>query len=66
MFEANKKEGPKLPKPTLVNIKNQMKTAKGMANKSPYSKALQVLRCRKMYDAQLSNVLKHQFNIDQV
>ena len=34
----------------LVNIKTQMKTAKGMAYKSLQNKALQVLRRRKMYD----------------
>ena len=50
----------------LVDIKNQMKTAKGMAYKSLQNKALQVLRRRKMYDAQLNNVMSQQFNIDQV
>ena len=43
-----------------------MKTAKGMAYKSLQNKALQVLRRRKMYDAQLNNVMNQQFNIDQV
>ena len=43
-----------------------MKTAKGMAYKSLQNKALQVLRRRKMYDAQLNNVMSQQFNIDQV
>ena len=50
----------------LAAIKNQMKTAKGMAYKSLQHKALQVLRRRKMYDAQLGNVMNQQFNIDQV
>ena len=50
----------------LVDIKSQMKTAKGMAYKSLQNKALQVLRRRKMYDAQLNNVMSQQFNIDQV
>ena len=50
----------------LVDIKNQMKIAKGMAYKSLQNKALQVLRRRKMYDAQLNNVMSQQFNIDQV
>ncbi len=50
----------------LLNIKNQMKTAKGMQYKSLQQKALQVLRRRKMYDAQLTNVMNQQFNIDQV
>ena len=50
----------------LVDIKNQMKTAKGMAYKSLQHKALQVLRRRKMYDQQLGNVMNQQFNIDQV
>ena len=50
----------------LVAIKTQMKTAKGMAYKSLQNKALQVLRRRKMYDAQLSNVMNQQFNVDQV
>ena len=48
----------------LVNIKNQMKSAKGMSYKSLQNKALQVLRRRKMYDAQLTNVMSQQFNID--
>jgi charged multivesicular body protein 5 len=43
-----------------------MKTAKGMAYKSLQQKALNVLRRRKMYDAQLNNVQNQQFNIDQV
>ena len=50
----------------LVTIKNQMKTAKGMAYKSLQQKALQVLRRRKMYDQQLGNVMNQQFNLDQV
>jgi charged multivesicular body protein 5 len=50
----------------LLNIKNQMKTAKGMAYKSLQQKALAVLRRRKMYDMQLGNLLNQQFNIDQV
>jgi len=50
----------------LVAIKQQMKGAKGMAYKSLQNKALQVLRRRKMYDAQLTNVMSQQFNIDQV
>ena len=50
----------------LVDIKNQMKTAKGMAYKSLQQKALHVLRRRKMYDQQLGNVMNQQFNIDQV
>ena len=37
-----------------------------MAYKSLQNKALQVLRRRKMYDAQLNNVMSQQFNIDQV
>jgi len=41
----------------LVGIKNQMKTAKGMAYKSLQQKALNVLRRRKMYDVQLNNLL---------
>ena len=41
----------------LMDIKNQMKTAKGMAYKSLQHKALQVLRRRKMYDQQLGNVM---------
>lgn len=43
-----------------------MKTAKGMAYKSLQQKALNVLRRRKMYDAQLMNVQNQQFNVDQV
>ena len=41
----------------LLDIKNQMKPAKGMSYKSLQNKALQVLRRRKMYDAQLNNVM---------
>ena len=50
----------------LLQIKNQMKTAKGTSYKTLQQKALNVLRRRKMYDAQLSNVMNQQFNIDQV
>ena len=50
----------------MVNIKNQMKTAKGMSYKSLQQKALAVLRRRKMYDVQLGNVMNQQFNVDQV
>ena len=50
----------------LLAIKTQMKTAKGMAQKSLQQKALQVLRRRKMYDQQLTNVMNQQFNVDQV
>lgn len=49
-----------------MNIKNQMKTAKGMSYKSLQQKALGVLRRRKMYDVQLGNLMNQQFNIDQV
>ena len=48
----------------LLGIKNQMKTAKGQAYKSLQQKALQVLRRRKMYDAQMTNLMNQQFNID--
>lgn len=50
----------------LVGVKNQMKSAKGMAYKNLQNKALQILRRRKMYDAQLNNLMNQQFNIDQV
>ena len=43
-----------------------MKTAKGTTYKSLQQKALGMLRRRKMYDAQLGNVMNQQFNIDQV
>ena len=48
----------------LAQLKNQMKSAKGMSYKSLQQKALQVLRRRKMYDQQLGNVMSQQFNID--
>ena len=50
----------------LADIKNQMKTAKGASYKSLQQKALGILRRRKMYDAQLGNIMNQQFNVDQV
>jgi len=50
----------------LNEIKNAMKTQKGVAYKNSQKKALMVLKRRKMYEAQLNNVLSQQFNIDQV
>ena len=50
----------------LATLKNQMKTAKGTTYKSLQQKALAILRRRKMYDAQLSQVMNQQFNVDQV
>mmetsp|Transcript_16906 Transcript_16906/g.16156 ORF Transcript_16906/g.16156 Transcript_16906/m.16156 type:complete len:88 (+) Transcript_16906:9-272(+) len=41
----------------LAKIKNQMKTAKGTTYKNLQQKALQVLRRKKMYDAQLGNIM---------
>ena len=48
----------------LVKIKQQLKTAKGTTRKSLQQKALGVLRRRKMYDAQLGNIMNQQFNVD--
>lgn len=48
----------------LSKIKAQMKTAKGMGYKSLQQKAMGILRRRKMYDAQLSNIMNQQFNVD--
>ena len=50
----------------LAKIKQQMKTAKGTQYKALQQKALNILRRRKMYDAQAGNLLNQQFNIDQV
>jgi charged multivesicular body protein 5 len=50
----------------LAKIKQQMKTAKGATYKSLQQKALGILRRRKMYDAQLGNLMNQQFNVDQV
>ena len=50
----------------LAQLKNQMKSAKGTTYKNLQQKALQVLRKRKMYDAQLGNLMNQQFNIEQV
>ena len=50
----------------LNEIKNQMKTAKGQRMNMLKQKALQILRRRKMYDTQLSQVMNQQFNVDQV
>lgn len=43
-----------------------MKMQKGVAYKNSQRKALMILKRRKMYDIQLNNLLKQQFNIDQV
>ena len=50
----------------LAKIKQQMKTAKGTTYKTLQQKALNILRRRKMYDAQVGNIQNQQFNIDQV
>jgi len=48
----------------LADLKKQMATARGTSLNSLKQRALQVLRRRKMYDAQLGQVMNQQFNID--
>lgn len=50
----------------LNEVKNAMKTQKGVAYKNSQKKALMILKRRKMYEAQLNSVQNQQFNIDQV
>eukprot|EP00826_Nyctotherus_ovalis_P000947 TRINITY_DN1008_c0_g2_i3.p1 TRINITY_DN1008_c0_g2~~TRINITY_DN1008_c0_g2_i3.p1 ORF type:complete len:194 (-),score=71.32 TRINITY_DN1008_c0_g2_i3:81-662(-) len=50
----------------LNEVKNAMKTQKGIAYKNSQKKALMILKRRKMYEAQLNSVSSQQFNIDQV
>eukprot|EP00826_Nyctotherus_ovalis_P045490 TRINITY_DN5040_c0_g3_i1.p1 TRINITY_DN5040_c0_g3~~TRINITY_DN5040_c0_g3_i1.p1 ORF type:complete len:184 (+),score=71.25 TRINITY_DN5040_c0_g3_i1:250-801(+) len=50
----------------LNEVKEMMKTQKGVAYKSSQKKALMILKRRKMYEAQLNSILNQQFNIDQV
>ena len=50
----------------LNEVKNAMKTQKGVAYKNSQKKALMILKRRKMYEVQLNSVQTQQFNIDQV
>ncbi len=50
----------------LNNIKQIMKTQKGVAYQNSQKKALIVLKRRKMYETQLNAALNQQFNVDQV
>lgn len=50
----------------LNEIKQQMKTQKGVAYKNSQNKALTILKRRKMYEVQLTSMQNQQFNVDQV
>ena len=50
----------------LMAVKKEMLNAKGMKQKQLKQKALQILKRKKMYDAQLGNLQNQQFNVDQV
>lgn len=50
----------------LNEVKQQMKSQKGIAYKNSQKKALMILKRRKMYEAQFNNLNNQQFNIDQI
>ncbi len=50
----------------LCELKNQMKTQKGIAYENSKKKAMMALKRRKMYEDQLNNLMSQQFNVDQV
>ena len=50
----------------LNEVKQQMKTQKGISYKNCQKKALMILKRRRMYEAQLNNLVNQQYNVDQV
>ena len=50
----------------INEIKQLMKTQKGLAYQNSQKKALMILKRRKIYESQLNSLMSTQLNIDQV
>ena len=50
----------------LNDVKEKMKTQKGLAYKNSQKRALMILKRRKTYEAQYNNLINQQYNLDQI